>query len=87
MVGQAVKNEALTYIELPNDIRMTQGYIMKIHKGVIEYEKAWWMNEKEKEDRQKQDFIKDVADLEGAKSVDELRPLLEKMIKKTYNQE
>ena len=87
MTGQAVENEALTSIELPDDIRMTKGYVMKIDKGTITYEKAWWMDEKEKENKQKQDFIKDVADLGSAKSVDELRPLIEKMIKKTYNQE
>lgn len=87
MIGQAVENKALTSIELPDDIRMTQGYVMKIVKGAIQYEKAWWMGEKEKEDQQKQDFVKDVAELQNAKSVGELRPLLEKMIKKTYNQE
>ena len=87
MRGQEIENEHLTYIEVPDDIRMTQGYVMKIVKGAIQYEKAWGMGEKEKEDQQKQDFVKDIAELQNAKSVGELRPLLEKMIKKTYNQE
>jgi hypothetical protein len=84
-IGQAIENEALTFIELPDDPRVTQGYKMKIVDGRIEYEKPWWMDKKERDDQMKADFDNDMAKAVAAQSIDELKPLLIKMIQKNYN--
>lgn len=85
MMGQAIQNESLSSIELPDDPRMKEGYQMKIVKGTIEYEKAWWMDEKEKEEEMKNEFESDMAKAVAAKNVDELKPLLIKIMEKNYN--
>lgn len=86
MLGHDKENNALSIVELPDDPRMKQGYKMTYKNGVIEYEKPWWMNNKEKEDKMKLDFDKDMAEVVNAKNIGELKPLLAKLIKKTYDQ-
>lgn len=85
MMGQAIENDGLASIELPDDPKMKEGYRMKIVDNVIEYEKPWWMDEKEKENQMKEEFDADIAKATAAKSISELRPLLIKMIEKNYN--
>ena len=86
MLGQGVRNESLDFIELPDDPRMKQGYQMKIKDGQIEYEKPWWMLKEENKEQMKKDFEKDLKEVEKAKDLNELKPLLEKLLRKNYNQ-
>lgn len=87
MTGQAIENDALTSVELPDDPKMTDGHRMTIKDGVLNFEKPWWVEEQEKEDKNKADFINDIDALQKAKNLADVLPLIEKMIKKTYNQE
>ena len=80
MLGK-IENSALSFVELPDDPRMTSEHTMKVRDGAVEYEKAWWVAEKEKEEELKQDFAKDLITLEKAKTVEELKPLILKMLK------
>lgn len=81
MLGR-IENSALSFVELPDDPRMKDGHQMKIIDGQVEYEKAWWMLDKEKEEQKKKDFMQDLAEIEKAKTLDELKPLLIKMLNK-----
>lgn len=78
--GQFVSNEHLDSIILPDDPRMKQGYEMRIRDGSIEYEKTWWMLDREKEEAKKKEFTKNIDDINNAKSIAELKPLLIKLI-------
>lgn len=83
MLGQVVKNEALSSIELPDDPRMKSGeYTMKIIDGKIEFELAWWKKSEIEAGQKKIDFDKNIEDINNAKSVEELKPLLIKLINK-----
>lgn len=82
MLGQLIENETLSSLELPDDPRMKQGYLMKIKEGVIEYEKPWWMLDKEKEEAKNVEFTQNLEEINKAKSVEELKPLLIKLLNK-----
>lgn len=82
MMGQDCENEALCSVEISDDPKMKQGYRMRIKNGAIEYEKPWQMEQKEKEAQAKADIAKDIAAVQEAKNVNDLKQLLFKIINK-----
>ena len=72
MLGR-IENSALSFVELPDDPRMSQGYSMKIKDGIIEYEKPVWMQKQEKKDKL-------VDEISKAKDLNDLKTLLLKII-------
>ena len=82
MVGQGTDNAALASLEVIEDPRMKQGYLMKVNNGIIEYEKPWWMLEQENEDQLELEFVEDIDKIQKAKDVNDLKPLLTKIITK-----
>ena len=82
MLGQSVENDTLSSIELPDDPKMKQGYEMIVKEGEVIYEKSWWMLDSEKEEQMQLEFTKNLSDINNAKTIEELKPLLIKLIQK-----
>lgn len=78
MLGQGVDNETLASASVAKNAKMTQGYKMYFEDGVIRYEKPIWMLDKEKKDEMDSDRIK----LQNATSLEEIKPILEKLLSK-----
>lgn len=80
MIGSFVENEQLSSVDLPEDQRMRQGFLMKYNNGIIEYEKSWWMLDKEKEEKHRSELFTTIDEINKAKTISELKPLLIKLI-------
>ena len=72
MLGK-IENDALSFVELPDDPRMSQGYSMRIENGEVSYEKPVWMQNKEKKDK----LVDEIA---KAKDLNDLKSLLLKIV-------
>jgi hypothetical protein len=73
MVGQEVENKNLSTVDVPYDQKMEEGYQMLVKDGSVEYIKPVWMRQQ----KQKNDLK---TELENAKTLDDLKKLIGKII-------
>ena len=81
MAGQEVENEALTTVEVADDPRIMQGYLM-IYDGKLNFEKNPDMINKEEAETKRIEYLQDVDRLSKAKTLSDLKPILEKLLNK-----
>lgn len=77
-----INNEVLATVEVPDDPRINQGYLMKYINGQIEFTKNHWMENEEEAERKRQEFFDNIAALQNAKTIADFKPLLQKLLTK-----
>jgi Mor family transcriptional regulator len=86
MVGQGVDNDTLASATVVKDAKQLQGYKMRYTGGKINYEKPDWMENEEKQEQIKKDFQADIASIDKAKDLTEIKSIITKLATKIYNQ-
>lgn len=84
MIGQGVDNDTLSSAIVVKDAKQLQGYKMKYINGKINYEKPEWMENEEKQEQSKKDFQADIASIEKAKDLTEIKSIITKLATKIY---
>lgn len=87
MLGQAVDNNSLASLEVADDPRFSKGYRLTFENNQVVFHKSPAMENKNKQQKMKQDFDKDMQKINDAvNDKDKLKELLETFAKKIYNQ-
>ena len=84
MVGQGINSDSLASVNVAQDPRQTQGYKMRYLDGKIIYEKPEWLKNEEKQEQIRKDFQADIASIDKAKDLTEIKQIITKLATKIY---